>query len=376
MPASTTTAKGQQSNTLSYDGTAARAVLHSTFGFSSFRHLQEPVVQAVVAGRDSLTIMPTGSGKSLLYQFPVLYARDVIRKQRLKIQSTSRGRGSDDAWPGPTAVIVSPLLSLMQNQTRQLRLDGVSTASIGGSCTLGVEIDALKGKFAIVFITPESMQKWIPKLRQLHRSDERGILYFAVDECHCISSWGHDFRPSYRALSTLRASFPRVPIMALTATATQRVMNDVISSLQLKSPLITKGSFDRPNIFYKVQLKGDTPEDDFRKVFGRPVAALAAMRSAVKQRGASDAATTTAGRKRNLDATRNAISSAKTSVQLRNQRAERLQHVTPAIVYCLSRQDTENVASLLRSRFKLRCAAYHAGLDPVVRENVQEAFFG
>ena len=159
------------------------------------------------------------------------------------------------------------------------------------------------------------------KLHSLHGG--RGILCFAIDECHCISSWGHDFRPSYRSLSNIRREFPNIPVMALTATATAQVTKDVVDSLSLRNPLVTKGTFNRPNIYYRVEIKKDTPEDDFRVIFGAGM-------------------------------TGNHIPKDK-QAQLRRRK---LDQYAPAIVYCTTRKETEDIAHMLRVTFKLRCAAY------------------
>ncbi|KAJ4817025.1 ATP-dependent DNA helicase recQ [Rhynchospora pubera] len=203
------------------------STLKKYFGYSQFRPYQKEVIEKVLQGRDCLVVMATGSGKSLCYQIPPL----VVRK---------------------TAVVVSPLLSLMQDQVMSLQQRGIKAEYLGSTQTNKTVLsDAEKGAFDILYMTPEkacslSQRFWVNLL-------EAGICSLAVDEAHCISEWGHDFRKEYKQLHLLRDVLVNVPFVALTATATEKVRNDIVCSLLLREPQITIGSFDRTNLFYGVK---------------------------------------------------------------------------------------------------------------------------
>ncbi|EEC82697.1 hypothetical protein OsI_27361 [Oryza sativa Indica Group] len=203
------------------------AALKTYFGFSGFRSYQREIIQKVLEGRDCLVVMATGSGKSICYQIPPL----VTKK---------------------TAVVVSPLLSLMQDQVMSLKQHGVKSEYLGSTQTdISVSGQAEKGAFDVLYMTPEKAVS-LPS-RFWSNLQAAGICLLAVDEAHCISEWGHDFRTEYKQLHMLRDLLVGVPFVALTATATQRVRGDIATSLTLRNPHIVVGSFDRPNLFYGVK---------------------------------------------------------------------------------------------------------------------------
>ncbi|KAL0544641.1 hypothetical protein IC582_019759 [Cucumis melo] len=203
------------------------AILKRYFGFSAFRPYQKEVIQGILRGKDCLVVKGTGSGKSLCYQVPPLVV-------------------------GKTGIVVSPLISLMQDQVMALKQRGIKSEYLGSSQTdYTVQDKAERGQYNILFMTPEkacsvSMSFW-SKLKK------EGICLFAVDEAHCISEWGHDFRVEYKQLDKLRDVLPGLPFVALTATATEKVRSDIINSLKMKDPQVTIGSFDRTNLFYGVR---------------------------------------------------------------------------------------------------------------------------
>ncbi|CAL8160271.1 unnamed protein product [Prunus armeniaca] len=204
-----------------------QTVLKQYFGFSSFRPYQKDVIEKIIEGNDSLIVMATGSGKSLCYQVPPLVV-------------------------GKTGVVVSPLISLMQDQVMSLKQRGIRAEFMGSSQTDStVQNRAESGQFDILYMTPEKAclipASFWSKLLSV------GICLFAVDEAHCISEWGHDFRVEYKKLDKLRGILVDVPFIALTATATEKVRTDIVNSLKMQNPYVTIGSFDRPNLFYGVK---------------------------------------------------------------------------------------------------------------------------
>ena len=204
------------------------AALYRYWGYSSFRPLQERIVGSLVGGHDTCVVMPTGGGKSLCYQLPALVL-------------------------GKTAVVVSPLIALMQDQAASLAQMGIPAAVLNsmmaGSDQSQVIRKARKSQYRLLYLSPERLARedTIAWLKQVP------IAFFAIDEAHCISEWGHEFRPEYRQLSRLRTSFPDRPIAAFTASATRRVRHDILHQLQLRDPHKYIASFHRPNLRYVVQ---------------------------------------------------------------------------------------------------------------------------
>ena len=271
-------------------------VVRRTFGFENLRPLQGRAIQAALEGRDLLLVMPTGGGKSLCYQAPAL-----VR-------------------PGLT-IVVSPLISLMQDQVDALREDGAPAAMLSSgqepSERREVERDLESGRLKLLYVSPERLMS--PGfLERLSGFDVRAV---AIDEAHCISHWGHDFRPEYRELGLLRRRLPGMPIQAYTATATPRVRADIASQLGLREPEILVGSFDRPNLVYRVLPRRDLVAQ---------VESVIARHSGGAGGGAG-------------------------------------------IVYCLRRADVEDLCAKLRER-GVRCEPYHAGIDPADRRRTLRAF--
>jgi ATP-dependent DNA helicase RecQ len=270
----------------------ARAVLRDVFGYETFRPLQREIIEHVAGGGDAFVLMPTGGGKSLCYQVPALLR------------------------PG-TAIVVSPLISLMKDQVDALVGNGVAAAFYNSSMEEGQARRTLArlhaGELDLLYVAPERLMtdSFLERLRAIP------LALFAIDEAHCVSQWGHDFRPEYIALGRLREVFPGVPVIALTATADDTTRADVIDKLGLAGAALFAAGFDRPNIRYTVVAKS-TPAEQL----------LAFLRARPGDSG---------------------------------------------IVYCLSRKRTEEVAARLADT-GVRAAAYHAGLPSAERTRVQDAF--
>ena len=204
------------------------AALERYWGYSSFRPLQERIVQSLIGGHDTCVVMPTGGGKSLCYQLPALVS-------------------------GKTAVVISPLIALMQDQAMHLKQMGIPAAVLNSMQDTAEQSRLMKnareGKYRLVYLSPERLAKeeTISWLRGVP------VSFFAIDEAHCISEWGHEFRPEYRQLSKVRALFPDKPIAAFTASATRRVRHDILQQLQLRSPHKYIASFHRENLRYLVR---------------------------------------------------------------------------------------------------------------------------
>src|SRR5712692_8255568 len=198
------------------------------WGFTSLRPLQEEAIFAGLEGRDSLVVMPTGGGKSLCYQVPPAVA-------------------------GRTDVVVSPLIALMKDQVDALRACGYPAAALHSGMDMvelrNVEREITAGHHHLIFVAPERMLT--PRFLEL--AERLQVSTFAIDEAHCISQWGHDFRPEYRQLATLKTRFQRASLHAYTATATERVRRDIIEQLGLQEPTVLVGSFDRANLLYSVR---------------------------------------------------------------------------------------------------------------------------
>jgi ATP-dependent DNA helicase RecQ len=269
-----------------------RALLKQYFGFTSFRPLQEEVIGDVLDGKDVFAVLPTGGGKSLCFQLPAL------------------------ARTGLT-VVVSPLIALMKDQVDALQAAGVPATFLKSSLAAGDARPRLRGlhngEFRLLYVAPErlllpgfaaDLKRW-------------GVHLFAIDEAHCISEWGHDFRPEYRQISGLRAEFPDVPMIALTATATERVREDIVSQLHLRSPACYVASFNRPNLTYRVSGKAGAYDQILEFVRSRP-----------RDSG---------------------------------------------IIYCQARKTADSLSSRLNAD-GVRSAVYHAGLESADRSRSQDAF--
>ncbi len=209
-------------------------VLKQYFGHDTFRPGQLEVVEQVLSGRDAFVLMPTGGGKSLTYQLPALLQ------------------------PGLT-IVISPLIALMHDQVDRLRANGVAATFINSSLDNAERVRreraAINGQLNLLYVAPERLMgsNFLYLLDQVQ--EHVGLTLLAVDEAHCVSEWGHDFRPEYRQLGQLRKRYPNVPMLALTATATERVRDDILTQLKLRDPHIHVASFDRPNLYYEVRPK-------------------------------------------------------------------------------------------------------------------------
>ncbi len=201
--------------------------LKSVFGYDGFRPLQREIIEASLGGRDALAILPTGGGKSLCYQLPALEREGLT-------------------------LVVSPLIALMKDQVDQLQAAGVAATFLNSSVPSGEARTRLagleRGEYKLLYLAPERL--FLPDF--LEKLKRWRVAALAIDEAHCISEWGHDFRPEYRQLATLRTHFPGVPVVALTATATERVQSDIVNQLQLAQPARFVASFNRPNLTYRV----------------------------------------------------------------------------------------------------------------------------
>src|SRR5438034_5030533 len=268
------------------------ATLKKRFGYEQFRPLQHEIIQDALAGRDVFVLMPTGGGKSLCFQLPAL-TRDGL------------------------TIVVSPLISLMKDQVDALQTSGIPATFLNST----LDRDEAKGRwrglhrgeYRMLYVAPERLMLET----FLERALNWNIAQIAIDEAHCISEWGHDFRPEYRELKKLRTHLPEVPMMALTATATERVRGDIVKQLHLREPRCYVASFNRPNLTYRVAAKSGAYEQILSFVGARP-----------RESG---------------------------------------------IIYCQARKTAESLASKLTAD-GIRAAPYHAGLDGGDRARNQEAF--
>src|SRR5207249_656320 len=201
--------------------------LKKHFGYDEFRPLQEEIVSDALAGRDVFALMPTGGGKSLCFQLPALL-RDGL------------------------TIVISPLISLMKDQVDALQTSGIAATFLNSALDRHEAVARLRrlhrGEYRMLYVAPERLMLDT----FLERALNWNIAQIAIDEAHCISEWGHDFRPEYRELKTLRTHLPEVPVMALTATATERVRADIVKQLRLREPRCYVASFNRPNLIYRV----------------------------------------------------------------------------------------------------------------------------
>lgn len=269
--------------------------LRRWFGFQSFKGNQEAAIRNLLQGRDTFVLMPTGGGKSLCYQLPALLV------------------------PG-TAVVVSPLIALMKNQVDSFRgyheHDGVAhfmNSSLSRKQITGVKKDILEGRTKLLYVAPESLIKeenveFLKKIR---------VSFYAIDEAHCISEWGHDFRPEYRRIRPMIDAIGNAPVIALTATATPKVQEDILKNLEIEDAQVFKSSFNRPNLFYQIRPKGNATREIIRHI-----------RAHSGQSG---------------------------------------------IIYCLSRKKVEQMAQVLQVN-GIKALPYHAGMDTVTRSKHQDAF--
>ena len=266
--------------------------LKQTFGYDGFRPLQREIMEASLEGRDAVAILPTGAGKSLCYQLPALVREGLT-------------------------VVVSPLIALMKDQVDQLEASGVAATFLNSSLD-GAEarrrLDALDaGEYQLLYVAPERLM--LPDFLACLKGWK--IAALAVDEAHCISEWGHDFRPEYRRLKEVRQVIPHIPVLALTATATERVREDIVKQLELRDPTVFLASFNRPNLKYQVIAKSGAAAQVCNFANARPE--------------------------------------------------------DSGIVYCQSRKATETLAATLRGQ-GFSAVAYHAGLDQAERAKNQDAF--
>ncbi|XP_032144169.1 Werner syndrome ATP-dependent helicase isoform X2 [Sapajus apella] len=272
--------------------------LKTYFGHSSFKPVQWKVIHSVLEERrDNVAVMATGYGKSLCFQYPPLYL-------------------------GKIGLVISPLISLMEDQVLQLRMSNIPACFLGSAQSEDVLGDVKLGKYRIVYITPEYCSGNLSLLQQLEA--DIGITLIAVDEAHCISEWGHDFRDSFRKLGSLKTALPLVPIVAVTATASSSIRQDIVSCLNLKNPQITCTGFDRPNLYLEVGRKTGNILQDLKPFLVR-----------------------------------------KTNT--------RWEFEGPTIIYCPSRKMTEQVTAELR-KLKLSCETYHAGMSYIKRTNTHHRF--
>ncbi|MGF7216931.1 ATP-dependent DNA helicase RecQ [Spirosoma lacussanchae] len=272
--------------------TTLKERLKEIFGYSQFRGDQEAIIHSILAGRNTFVIMPTGAGKSLCYQLPAI---------------VSEG----------TAVVISPLIALMKNQVDQLNAFGVNAQFLNSTLSKAemnkVKKDTLNGTLKLLYIAPESLTKE----ENLDFLKKANISFVAIDEAHCISEWGHDFRPEYRKIRGIVDNIGNLPVIALTATATPKVQLDIQKNLQMEDANLYKTSFNRKNLYYEIRPKADAKRQLIKYI--------------KQHKGKS------------------------------------------GIVYCLSRKTVEEIAELLNVN-DVKALPYHAGLDPQTRMNNQDAF--
>jgi ATP-dependent DNA helicase RecQ len=273
--------------------TIARQALKDFFGYASFRPMQEDIIQAVYNKKDALVLMPTGGGKSICFQIPAITMRGVC-------------------------LVVSPLIALMKDQVEALVSNGIDARYINSSQSVleqrAIENDLMNERIKLLYVSPEKLvsPSFMPLLRQLT------INLIAIDEAHCISAWGHDFRPEYTKMAFLKKSFPNIPMIALTATADKTTRKDIVQQLNLDNPEVFISSFNRPNLSLKVLPAQQRMDRIVAFIKGRP----------------------------------------------KNE---------SGIIYCMSRKSTESIAEKLKSK-NFRAEVYHAGMSASERSKTQEDF--
>ncbi len=271
----------------------ARHILKSTFGYDNFRHHQAEIIDTLINGHDALTLMPTGGGKSICFQIPAL-----IRSG--------------------TAIVISPLIALMQDQVDALQQLGIKAAFLNSTLRPAtqreIEKDFLAGRFDLLYLAPERLLSE----HMLHLIGQCEVALFAIDEAHCVSQWGHDFRKEYQQLSMLHQRYPKVPRIALTATADQRTRGEIIEQLALQKARVFVNSFDRPNIHYAIAESGNSRDN---------------LWNFIERNHADDA----------------------------------------GIIYCLTRKNVEATAMWLSEKGRV-ALPYHAGLEQNVRSRNQRRF--
>ena len=266
------------------------------FGFDTFKGNQEAIINNLMDGKDTFVLMPTGGGKSLCYQLPSLLMEG-------------------------TAIVISPLIALMKNQVDAMRNfsedDNVAhfiNSSLTKSAIDQVKADIVAGKTKLLYVAPESLNK----AENIEFLSSIKVSFFAIDEAHCISEWGHDFRPEYRNIRPVINKIGSRPVIALTATATVKVQNDIMKNLGIQKASTFKSSFNRPNLYYEVRHKTDNIDRDIIKY--------------IKQHSGKS-----------------------------------------GIIYCLSRKKVEELAEVLIAN-NISCRPYHAGMDSDMRSKYQDDF--
>ena len=281
---------------MSTDSAMLHAKLKEFFGFDSFKADQERIIKHLVSGNNAFVLMPTGGGKSMCYQLPALVKEG-------------------------TAIVISPLIALMKNQVDAIRgfvagNDGIAhflNSSLNKVQINEVKNDLISGATKLLYVAPESLTK----AENVAMLKEIKISFYAVDEAHCISEWGHDFRPEYRRIRNIIEEIGNAPIIALTATATPKVQSDILKNLGMPDATVFKSSFNRPNLYYEIRDKSDPRRDIIKYI--------------KQNKGKS------------------------------------------GIIYCLSRKKVEELAELLNIN-GIKAAPYHAGLDARTRAENQDKF--
>ncbi|RDD44535.1 Werner syndrome ATP-dependent helicase-like protein [Trichoplax sp. H2] len=276
-------------------------ILKDSFGHAQFRPLQWKIINSIVThNRDNCVVMATGYGKSLCYQYPAVYLKKIV-------------------------IVISPLISLMQDQVMALTVNNIPACYLGSAQRNGAEVtrNLKRGRYYLLYVAPEFAVTSGSLFKELN--DTIGISLVAIDEAHCVSQWGHDFRSSYRQLDFIRNLLPHVPIMALTATATPLVRADICTALKLSDPLISSTSFDRPNLYFEVRIKSDLMKD------------------------------------------------LKPYMRKREEKKLFYEFEGSTIIYCISRKDSEMVASKLQA-FGIKCGYYHAGMGLQDRQRIHHEF--